>query len=598
MAKTWWLAAALSFGLTGCGNAEQQRLAMAVTQGDLVAIQASELSGSEVLNAAGETGLHLAVQQGNAEALQLLMATSHNLDRADAAGRTPLALALQSQVELVIPLLQNGADPYAGVAPHGTMALGLAHRDARIQSWFAQRRAQDEPRHQAALTALLAGDIDALEVLRTEGLQLDSTDLHGASWLHRTVQAQQAASLDWLLKQGADPTQTDHKDRVPLVLALSQSDNLKRDPLLKTFRRHPATLEAPNQQGQTPLMVAAELNDGAEALRWANWLLDSKVALSARDRGGQTALHLALENNHHQLAGRLLAKGAQVNPADRLGQTPLLAALAAHRLDDGLISKLIRQTQALDQQNYQGQTALALAVSRSRPDWVAQLLQRGANPAIGSRDLSLLHLAAQGLDPELGHAGSDWKNREVVAQLAGRGLALDAQTHDGFSPLMLAVQHRYPETAKQLLQLGADPNLISRYDVTALKRALELQQDDLALALLEQGADPNLAGSQQVTALHVLAQSSDLPAADTEQLISALVAAGADPNATTRPQRFTPLHLAVYGRNAVMVESLLVQGADPHQRDADGHSALALAQRQGNEALLALLQNAAIVAMQ
>ena len=59
--------------------------------------------------------------------------------------------------------------------------------------------------------------------------------------------------------------------------------------------------------------------------------------------------------------------------------------------------------------------------------------------------------------------------------------------------------------------------------------------------------------------------------------LQTLIHLGADVNASTRRDRFTPLHIAVVNGNARMVIDLIELGADLQVYDADGMTPLDLA---------------------
>src|SRR4029450_8632258 len=74
------------------------------------------------------------------------------------------------------------------------------------------------------------------------------------------------------------------------------------------------------------------------------------------------------------------------------------------------------------------------------------------------------------------------------------------------------------------------------------------------LAMIKQGADVNAPQGDGVTALHWAARHGDA------QLVTALVAAGANPRATTRFGAYTPLHLAAERGSAAIAKALVAAG--------------------------------------
>ncbi len=130
---------------------------------------------------------------------------------------------------------------------------------------------------------------------------------------------------------------------------------------------------------------------------------------------------------------------------------------------------------------------------------------------------------------------------------------VSAYAEDGFYPLGLAIFFGHPETARALLELGADVNQAARnaVKVAPLHAAAAAKQTDLACDLLEHGADPNV--RQQ---------------------------AG-----------FTPLHEAARQGNFTLVDRLIAHGADVDAEADDGRKPLTFAQESGVTEVADLLES-------
>ena len=85
-----------------------------------------------------------------------------------------------------------------------------------------------------------------------------------------------------------------------------------------------------NQWGQTELMIAVE----AEDIDLAKRLLENKAYPNATSKDGElnTALHLAAMQENKAMCELLLDKGARVNKKNKIGLTPLDAALYANEM--------------------------------------------------------------------------------------------------------------------------------------------------------------------------------------------------------------------------------------------------------------------------
>ena len=70
-------------------------------------------------------------------------------------------------------------------------------------------------------------------------------------------------------------------------------------------------------------------------------LLDNGSELSARDREGKSALHIAVERCDKQIVSLLVGSGAEVNLVDKRGCTPLHYATTATQRNYGILTKLL-----------------------------------------------------------------------------------------------------------------------------------------------------------------------------------------------------------------------------------------------------------------
>ena len=105
------------------------------------------------------------------------------------------------------------------------------------------------------------------------------------------------------------------------------------------------------------------------------------------------------------------------------------------------------------------------------------------------------------------------------------------------------------EKVNNLLEAGADPNQIGRYQETPLHWAIDRGYLDIAELLLKAGADPNQADILEETSLHYAAHYDCL------EIAELLLIAGADPKQANDDGE-TPLHYAVLKDNLEMVKLL------------------------------------------
>ncbi len=107
------------------------------------------------------------------------------------------------------------------------------------------------------------------------------------------------------------------------------------------------------------------------------------------------------------------------------------------------------------------------------------------------------------------------------------------------------------------------------------------------LELLERGADVNAAQGDGMTALHWAAEKGD------GNMASALLTAGANPEAVTRIGQYTPLHLASGSGSAVVARLLLARGAQVDRPTSNsGTTPLHMGSASGNVELVSVLLDA------
>jgi uncharacterized protein len=327
--------------------------------------------------------------------------------------------------------------------------------------------------------AVKRGDAAAVRALLQAKADGNSAEADGTTALHWAVRRADFATVDLLLDAGARANGANRYGITPLYLACINGDPTMVARLLEAGANPNTTLA----DGETVLMTAArtgnvpvlkallsrgadvrarERRKGQDALMWAaaennaaavtalieagadrdarstggsftpflfavrgghleasRALLDAGVDVNQRLTDGTSALVLAVTNAHYELAGQLLARGADPN-ADAQGWTALHQIAWSRRHNAGFNLPGPVQTGSLD--------SLEL---------VRRLAQSGAN--VNARTTK---------EPRDG-------NRNMLNRLASTPFLMAAKNDD--VPLM-----------KTLLEVGADPSLTTQRGTTAL----------------------------------------------------------------------------------------------------------------------------------
>ena len=259
--------------------------------------------------------------------------------------------------------------------------------------------------------------------------------------------------------------------------------------------------------------VNAPQGDGATALHWAvhvddlsttDLLIGAGAHVNAADDTGVTPLHLACTNRNAAMVEKLLAARANPNAALLNGETVLMTCARTGELA-AVKALLARGAHVNAKEPSHDQTALMWAASQKHPQVVETLVARGADVRARSRAY------IQTVTSE-------------VTQRAGREELNYTVLRGGSTPLLFAARVGDVESARILLEAGADVNDALPNGTSALVEAAHSSQQAVGALLLEKGANPNVAAAGY-TALHAAVLRGGL------DLVKALLAHGANPNA-------------------------------------------------------------------
>ncbi|KAL1780821.1 ankyrin repeat and SOCS box protein 14 isoform X1 [Sigmodon hispidus] len=174
------------------------------------------------------------------------------------------------------------------------------------------------------------------------------------------------------------------------------------------------------------------------------------------------------------------------------------------------------------------------------------------------------------------------KNILVITLNASKPSLWEQTTHNGETPLFLAVNSSLLENAHFLLLNGCNPNAKNFEGNSPLFTAVLKDSYDMATLLISHGADVNLRCANERTALHEAARLGRW------DMVKLMLTCGAHPDARSS-YGFTPLALAAQGGHTEVMELLLQKGADVHSQASDLSSILLEAARGGNPDSVTLL---------
>lgn len=169
-------------------------------------------------------------------------------------------------------------------------------------------------------------------------------------------------------------------------------------------------VNAVDPYGYTPLMRALVIG----RLRIADWLLDAGAATGIIALDGQNALSLAYTYNRSEIASRLEAAGASINPDPAFRPRAVREALRhdGYRILDTLMEQGVDLRSLLQE----GEAPLVMqAAEHGSYACIDSLVEHGYDPDETNSEYTPLQVAAQQLDPDvmnsLIEAGADAKVR-------------------------------------------------------------------------------------------------------------------------------------------------------------------------------------------
>jgi ankyrin repeat protein len=220
-----------------------------------------------------------------------------NVNTPNEYGETALqAAAAEGDAAAVQRLLARGADPNAA----------LRTNESTNSDWGST------PLHFAAAS----GSAQCVRLLIGAGANVNARNDLGVTPLHRAVRSPDIAAL--LLDRGANVSAVDARGRTPLHWAACDNENCRLVAGMLLDRK--ADARAADHDGRTPLHLAADA--GRESVAYE--LLRRGADVNAPDHFRQTPLHLACMHRHYaEMVRALLGSGATANAADDFGVTPL-----------------------------------------------------------------------------------------------------------------------------------------------------------------------------------------------------------------------------------------------------------------------------------
>jgi uncharacterized protein len=200
--------------------------------------------------------------------------------------------------------------------------------------------------------AAKAGHLEMVDILLGHGAPIDARNLAGATALYFAAEGGHTLVAQRLMERGADVKLTGRSGLSPLAAA-GYAGN---DAIVEALLAHGADEQAADATGKTPIVYAAargrleivrrllprnidvnarygndltllmwaagpdEKIPETAAIRVVEYLLDAGAHIDDRDDRGRTALMIAAEGGHAEIANLLLVRGADPSLMDKAGK--------------------------------------------------------------------------------------------------------------------------------------------------------------------------------------------------------------------------------------------------------------------------------------
>lgn len=142
-----------------------------------------------------------------------------------------------------------------------------------------------------------------------------------------------------------------------------------------------------DNQGRTPLMIAARMTKETIALRISRLLLSRGALTECVDNQGRTALSYACENGHCKLVKLLIDDDYDINMPDKEGNTPLMYAAMSGNVATlrEILWVVLKYRLSVDLRNKKGFSAYLLAAKMAHSE-CARILKTEGNASDCVRD--------------------------------------------------------------------------------------------------------------------------------------------------------------------------------------------------------------------
>jgi len=545
-------------------------------------------------NKEGVTPLEIAVQKQDVNTVKLFTSNGADIHTKDKDGKSPLSLSLEGSTEMfeaVINETNATSQDSEGNTPLHTALIWDAPL-SKIQYIISltsdvniRNREGDSALYLAASKnnrqvgeMLLAKNADIfssntqnnspLRIALKDGGEVQnwlitsktilSTDGSGNTALHYAAEWQYKDAINSLLVKGADITARNANGETPLFHAAKSNNPM----IIQTIVDGGADIQARDNLGSTAIHTAARW----DAVNSIDKLVQLGINVNSQNSSGKSALSEAVNAGKMDMIEKLLAVGADPNSCDTEGITVLMDAIKSCNRE--AVRILLDAGASPNIQDINGRNAYHEAAFMGDKAIIIMIRDEGANPLArdkqGNTPFSMVLGRSQSTIKEvLGKSynitDSDGNtpihivvknkaSKDLLKWLIKEGYPIDTRNSDGYTALNLAIEANDVDTAKVLLENGANPfQMIDKKGRNGVTIALEKNNSKMIANIVKYAG--KLADVQGNTILHYAAKSSSV---DT---VKSLLSFGLNKN-VKNVSGDTPLTIAQRWKRAEVIELL------------------------------------------
>jgi ankyrin repeat protein len=393
-------------------------------------------------NRDGNTALHCAMESGHLHAAECLLKKNVNPTITNDETLIPaFVLMKHDNQELINFLIKHRLLEQRGYNGDNALHYALKHNKRRVAERLAEMRTMTEGRNNegktAAIVATDLNSLEALNLLRSKGVDLNAPGDHGCRPIHNAAMRGNYEAVQYLLEQSVFIDSADEYGNTPLLIATINN----KEHIINLLLTRKANTGARNNAGKDIFSLATEHKHFNLMDRFKN-----EVDINARDNNGQTALMRAAERREVEVMSSLLSYGAKTNIIDNTYEN-VLHKIARSGNENGLALVITSNPDLLTGPNANGDLPLFIALQNGQSQIAHILIDHNASAlqASNKNGETALHQACK---------SKNIKALKEVLSSPNRP-AIELPDKDGFTPLHYAAAYDNVDAMNELMGYGA-----------------------------------------------------------------------------------------------------------------------------------------------